>query len=107
MHLPPADADTTKQIQKYLVPSQLIIMFYAVCSGHFWAGLSAYLVIEHSLMRSVKSLGGLTHDRGMGDSQRTQWLLSGSASAVMNSVTQSVTGSESATSCQQAVSIRK
>ncbi|GFS25695.1 hypothetical protein ElyMa_007033300 [Elysia marginata] len=38
---------------------------------HFWAGLSPDLVIEQTLMRSVKSIGGLSHGRDTGDSQRT------------------------------------
>ena len=38
-------------------------------SDRYWAGLSTDLVIEQTLMRSVKTVGGLTHGRGMGDSQ--------------------------------------
>ena len=34
-------------------------------SDAFWAGLSTDLVIEQELMRSVKSVGGLTRGRGM------------------------------------------
>ncbi|GFN75908.1 hypothetical protein PoB_000241400 [Plakobranchus ocellatus] len=73
-------------------------------SDRFWAGLSTDLVIEQTLMRSMKSVGGLTHGRGMGDSQRTQWLLSRPACADMNSAVQEVTGSENTTSAQHAES---
>ena len=55
-------------------------------------------------MRSVKSAGGLTRGRGMGDSQRTPWLLSRPACADMNSAMQEVTGSEGATRSQHAES---
>ena len=35
-----------------------------------WAGLSTDLVIEQSLMRSIKSEGALTRGRGISESQR-------------------------------------
>ena len=34
-------------------------------SNHSWAGLSSDLVIEQTLMRSLKSTGGLTRGSGM------------------------------------------
>ncbi|GFO27370.1 hypothetical protein PoB_005387500 [Plakobranchus ocellatus] len=71
-------------------------------SDRFWAGLSTDLVIEQTLMRSMKSVGGLTRGRGMGDLQLTQWLLSRPACADMNSAMQEVTGSENTTSGQHA-----
>ena len=45
-------------------------------SDRLWAGLSADLVIEQALMRSIKTSGGLTRGRGIGETQRTVWLLS-------------------------------
>lgn len=60
----------------------------------FSGGLSTDLVIEQVLMHSVKSAGGLTRGRGMGDSQRTQWLLSMPACADMNVGMQTLTGNE-------------
>ena len=45
-------------------------------SDKFWAGIGTDLMIEQELMRSVKSIGGLTHGRGMTELQRTKWLLS-------------------------------
>ena len=39
-------------------------------SNHSWAGLWSDLVIEQTLMRSVKSKGGLTRGRGMNESVR-------------------------------------
>ncbi|CAH3149612.1 unnamed protein product, partial [Porites lobata] len=60
-------------------------------SDRFWAGLSSDLVIEQVLMRSVKSSGGLTHGRGMAESQRTQWLLSMPACASISSAMQEFT----------------
>ncbi|GFO49178.1 endoglucanase [Plakobranchus ocellatus] len=52
----------------------------------------------------MKSVGGLARGRGMGDSQRTQWLLSRPACADINSAMQEVTGSENTTSGQHAES---
>lgn len=43
-------------------------------SDRFWAGLSCDLVIEQTLMRSIKSRGGLTHGRGVQDTLRSVWL---------------------------------
>ena len=57
-------------------------------SDRFWAGLSSDLVIEQVLMRNVKSSGGLTHGRGMAESQRAQWLLSMPACASISSAMQ-------------------
>ena len=37
-------------------------------TDRFWSGLSTDLTIEQILMRSVKSCGGLTRGRGMGES---------------------------------------
>ena len=42
----------------------------------FWAGLSSDLVIEQTLMFSVKTTGGLTRGRGITEIQRFVWLLS-------------------------------
>ena len=39
-------------------------------------------------MRSVKTTGGLTRGRGMGETQRTSWLLSMPACAEMNAAMQ-------------------
>lgn len=38
--------------------------------------LAPDLVIEQVLMKSIKSSGGLTHGRGMDETQRTRWLQS-------------------------------
>ena len=73
-------------------------------SNRFRAELSTDLVIKQTLMRTVKSVGGLTGGSGMGDSQTTQWLLSRPACAGMNSAMLAVTGKESATSNQLAES---
>ena len=45
-------------------------------SNQFWAGLSSDLVIEQTLMRSLKSSGGLTHGSGMTDEMRALWTMS-------------------------------
>lgn len=61
-------------------------------SDRFWAGLSADLVIEQSLMRSLKSVGGLTHGRGMTESLRAVWVLSMPVSSQVNECMQELTG---------------
>jgi len=45
-------------------------------SDQFWAGLGSDLVIEQTLMRSLKSTGGLTRGSGMTEEQRALWTLS-------------------------------
>ncbi|CAC5406041.1 unnamed protein product [Mytilus coruscus] len=61
-------------------------------TDRFWSGLSTDQTIEQILMRSVKSSGGLTRGRGMGESQRAQWILSMPACADYNSAMQDLTG---------------
>ncbi|CAC5425517.1 unnamed protein product [Mytilus coruscus] len=61
-------------------------------TDRFWSVLSADLTIEQILMRSVKSSGGLTRGRGMGESHRAQWILSMPACADYNSAMQDLTG---------------
>ena len=61
-------------------------------SDRYWAGLSTDLVIEHVLMRSVKSPGGLTRGRGMGEAQRAEWLLSMPACADINNAMVDLSG---------------
>ena len=61
-------------------------------SDRYWAGLSTDLVIEQILMRSVKSSGGLTRGRGMGEAQRAEWLLSMPACADINNAMVDLSG---------------
>jgi hypothetical protein len=58
----------------------------------FWGDLSTDLTIEQILMRSIKSSGGLTRGRGIGEAQRAQWILSMPACADYNSAMQEHTG---------------
>ena len=53
-------------------------------SNRFWAGLSTDLIIEQVLIRSVKTTGGLTRERGMSETQRLVWLMSMPACADIN-----------------------
>jgi hypothetical protein len=53
--------------------------------------LSTDLTIEQVLMRSVKTAGGLTRGRGIGESQRALWLLSMPSCAEVNQAMQEVT----------------
>lgn len=69
-------------------------------SDRCWAGLSSDLVIEQVLMRSLKTSGGLTRGRGMGESQRTVWLLSSPVCADVNYAMQDFTSIKCTTSNQ-------
>ena len=69
-------------------------------SDRFWAGLPTDLVIEQSLMRTVKTTGGLTRGRGMEESQRTRWLLAQPACAEVNEAMQDLTEANFVTSEQ-------
>ncbi len=60
-------------------------------SDRFWAGLSSDLVIEQTLMRTMKTTGGLTRGRGMAGAQRAQWLLSMPLCSGINGAMQSIT----------------
>ena len=53
-------------------------------SNKFWTGLSSDLVIEQTLMRSLKTSGGLTHGRGMNEEQRSLWTMSMPVTAMYN-----------------------
>ena len=83
-------------------------IYQAFCNGNhvvrrsdrFWGGLPSDLVIEQVLMRSVKSVGGLTSGRGMTEIQRTQWLLSMRACVEVNNAMQEFTGHRIETSFQ-------
>jgi len=45
----------------------------------FWAGLPSDQVIETTLMRSLKSVGGLTHGRSTTESVKAQWIFGAAA----------------------------
>ena len=61
-------------------------------SNHSWAGLWSDLVIEQTLMRSVKSRGGLTRGRGMNESVRHMWVLTLNYSASIHDAMTNLTG---------------
>ena len=51
--------------------------FHAVrCSDRHWSGLWSDLVIEQTLMRSIKTHGGLTRGRGVSESVHHMWTVS-------------------------------
>ena len=60
-------------------------------SNQFWAGLSSDLVIEQTLMRSLKSSGGLTHGSGMTEEMRALWTMSKPVTARFNNAMQEFT----------------
>ena len=50
-------------------------------TNKFWAGLGADLVIEQTLMKSLKSAGGLTRGSHMTEEQRALWTMSSPVSS--------------------------
>lgn len=44
-------------------------------SDKFWSGIWSDMTIEQTLMRSLKSTGGLSHGRGISDSTLSRWIL--------------------------------
>ena len=50
----------------------------------FWAGLSSDLVIEQTLIRSLKTSGGMTYGSGMNKEQRSLWTMSMPVTAMYN-----------------------
>ena len=58
--------------------------YYVRRSDRYWSGLSFDLVIEQVLMRSIKSVGGLTREIGMSESQRALLILSQPACSEIN-----------------------
>ena len=59
-----------------------------------WTGIWTDLAIEQTLMRSIKSRGGLTEGRGMTESVRHLWVLSLSHSASIHSALMQLTGAQ-------------
>ena len=53
-------------------------------SERFWSGLWSDLVIEQTLMRSIKCTGGLTRGRGFGENVRNLWVMSINHSAAVH-----------------------
>ena len=69
-------------------------------SDRFWAGLSPDLIIEQVLMRSVKTLDGVTRGKGMTENQRLVWVLSMPVYASINETMQKFSGVSYETSGQ-------
>ena len=53
-------------------------------SNKFWAGLNSDLVIEQTLMRSLKTGASLTHDSRMNEEQPSLWTMSSTIKAMHN-----------------------
>ena len=53
-------------------------------TNQHWAGLGSDLFIERTLMRSLKSTGGLTRGSGMTEHQRDVWTMSAPVSSAYN-----------------------
>lgn len=72
---------------------QFVTGLHAVRRGdRYWSGLWSDLTIEQTLMRSVKSQGGLTRGRGMSESVRHLWVLSLSQCAGVHNAMMDLSG---------------
>ena len=69
-------------------------------SNQLWAGLSSDLVIETTLMRSLKTTGGMTHGGGMSEEQRAIWTMSRPITSEYNIAMQEFTNLSYSTSEQ-------
>ena len=69
-------------------------------SNKFWAGLSSDLVIEQTLMRSLKTSGGLTNGSGINEEQRSLWTRSMPVTAMYNMAMQDLNNMSYITSGQ-------
>ena len=69
-------------------------------SNQYWAGVSSDLAIEQTLMRSLKTSGGLTRGSGMTEEQRALWIMSAPITAEYNKAMQKL-NSLSYTTCEQ------
>ena len=70
-------------------------------SDRYWAGVSSDMLIEHTLMRSLKTLGGLPRGRGMDEIQCLIWIMSKPACSEVNDVIQNLTSVSYTTSDQR------
>ena len=61
-------------------------------SDRYWGGISTDLTVEQKLVRSVKTTGGLTCGKGMGEVQRTIWLFSTPICAEIKDALRDITG---------------
>lgn len=69
-------------------------------SKRFWAGLWSDLVIEQTMMRSIKSNGGLTRGRGFSEDARHLWVRSINQTASIHEAMTTLSGVKVATSEQ-------
>ena len=87
--------------EKPEVYQKFIDGFYvAKRSNQYWSGLGSDLVIEQTLMRSLKSQGGLTRGSGMSEHLRAVWTMSSTVTSSYNLAMQELTEVEYTTSYQ-------
>ena len=92
---------TTLETTNPAVVSQFIKGLHVVRrTDKYWAGLGCDLVIEQTLMRTLKSNGGLTRGSGMTDEQRIVWTMSLPVSSLYNLAMQDFTDTTYASSEQ-------
>lgn len=69
-------------------------------SNRFWSGIYTDMCIEQLLMRSLKSIGGLTHGRGITENTLSLWILAAPACVEVAKAIEAFTGTSVATTDQ-------
>ena len=90
------EQNNPKAYQKFLAGYHVVRR-----SNHHWAGISTDLIIEQTLMRTMKNVGGITRGRSMTEEQRAVWLLSMPACSAINEAMQNFTRVKYVSSEQQ------
>ena len=81
-----------------LLHEQFLQGFHSIRrSDRYWSGLSCDLVIEQTMMRAIKSRGGLTRGRGMEETVRETWLNTLTTCSSIRSALSNVTKAERST----------
>ena len=71
----------------------MYLCFHAVRrTNRHWSGLWSDLVIEQTLMRSIKTRGGLTRGRGMTNSVRHLWVKSMHSTTMVHDAMMTLSG---------------
>ncbi len=74
-------------------------------SDQFWSGIWPDMTIEQTLMRSLKSSGGLSHGRGISDSTLSKWVLTMPILTIVSQQVEDLCG-VLFTTCEQQVDAR-
>ena len=101
LHISTSKKVTALEREKPFVFQQFMNGYHVIRrTQQCWAGLGSDLVIEQTLMRSLKSTCGLTRGSGMTEHQRALWTMSAPISSAYNNAMQNFNSTVYATSEQ-------